>query len=86
LLHFGDHDNFVSEQAIKTIRSAFAEQKQALLYIYPEAGHGFATEKGKRRAEKSAELADQRSLDMRLSLKKPEALKFWSRNRLILAR
>ncbi|MFT8452215.1 MAG: dienelactone hydrolase family protein [Zymomonas mobilis] len=63
LLHFGDHDNFVSEQAIKIIRSAFAEQKQALLYIYPEAGHGFATEKGKRRAEKSAELADQRSLD-----------------------
>lgn len=63
LLHFGDHDSFISEQAINSIRSAFAKQKEASVYVYPEAGHGFATEKGKRRSEKSAELADQRSLD-----------------------
>ncbi|MFT8736690.1 MAG: dienelactone hydrolase family protein [Zymomonas mobilis] len=63
MLHFGDQDNFVSEAAIKVIHSAFQNQPDALFYLYSDAGHGFATEKGKRRAEKAARLADQRSFD-----------------------
>ncbi|AEI38063.1 MAG: dienelactone hydrolase family protein [Zymomonas mobilis subsp. pomaceae] len=63
MLHFGGSDPFISKQAIEKIEKAFADQQNSLVYVYPEAGHGFATEKGKRRAELAAELADKRSFN-----------------------
>jgi carboxymethylenebutenolidase len=41
--HYGDRDEVAPMSAIERIREAFSRLKDAEVYVYPGAGHGFMT-------------------------------------------
>ena len=63
LLHIAGDDGFVPEETQLKMHNALDPHPRVALHDYPGEDHGFATEMGKRRSEKSAQLADQRTAD-----------------------
>jgi carboxymethylenebutenolidase len=63
LLHIPEEDHFVDKAAQARMHAGLDDHPKATLYDYPGEDHGFATEFGKRRSAKSADLADQRTAD-----------------------
>ena len=63
LLHIPQEDHFVDKATQQRMHEGLDDHPKVTLYDYPGEDHGFATEFGKRRSEKSADLADQRTAD-----------------------
>ena len=63
LLHIPQEDHFVDKATQAKMHDGLDDHPKATLYDYPGEDHGFATEFGKRRSEKSADLADQRTAE-----------------------
>jgi|SRR5690242_8345565 len=61
LLHVPQEDHFVDKDAQARMHAGLDDHPKVTIYDYPGEDHGFATEFGKRRSAKSAELADQRT-------------------------
>lgn len=63
LLHIPEEDHFVDKATQQRMHDGLDDHPKVTLYDYPGEDHGFATEFGKRRSEKSADLADRRTAD-----------------------
>lgn len=63
LLHVPQEDHFVDKETQARMHAGLDDHPKVTLYDYPGEDHGFATEFGKRRSDKSADLADQRTAD-----------------------
>ncbi|EDL49811.1 dienelactone hydrolase family protein [Erythrobacter sp. SD-21] len=63
LLHVPTEDGFVDKDTQKAMHDGLDEHPKVTLYDYEGLDHGFATEFGKRRDEKAANLADGRTAD-----------------------
>ena len=63
LLHVPTEDGFVDEDTQKAMHEGLDDHPKVTLYDYEGLDHGFATEFGKRRDEKAANLADGRTTD-----------------------
>jgi carboxymethylenebutenolidase len=61
LLHIAGADHFVTPDKQALIHEGLNDEARVTLYDYPGEDHGFATESGKRRSEKAAQLADSRT-------------------------
>ncbi|MGN6269490.1 MAG: dienelactone hydrolase family protein [Sphingomonas sp.] len=61
LLHIPEEDHFVDKATQQRMHDGLDDHPKVTLYDYPGEDHGFATEFGKRRSEKSADLADRRT-------------------------
>jgi carboxymethylenebutenolidase len=61
MLHIAEADHFVTPAAQAAIHAAFDDHPRVTLHDYPGLDHGFATEKGARRDEHGAQLADSRT-------------------------
>jgi carboxymethylenebutenolidase len=63
LLHIPEEDHFVDKGAQARIHAGLDDHPRVTIFDYPGVDHGFATEMGKRRSEKSAQLADERTAE-----------------------
>lgn len=63
LLHIPTEDGFVDKDTQKAMHEGLDDHPKVTLYDYEGLDHGFATEFGKRRDEKAANLADGRTAD-----------------------
>jgi carboxymethylenebutenolidase len=63
LLHFAGEDSHITPDKLVTIHAALDPNRHVTIHEYPGAGHGFATEFGKRRHDAAAEQADARTAD-----------------------
>ncbi|QZD90812.1 dienelactone hydrolase family protein [Qipengyuania aurantiaca] len=63
LLHVPTEDGFVDKDTQKAMHEGLDDHPKVTLYDYEGLDHGFATEFGKRRDEKAANLADGRTAD-----------------------
>jgi carboxymethylenebutenolidase len=61
LLHIPEEDHFVDKAAQRRMHDGLDDHPKVTLHDYPGVDHGFATEFGKRRADESAKLADERT-------------------------
>jgi carboxymethylenebutenolidase len=61
LLHIPEEDHFVDKAAQQRMHAGLDGHPKVTLYDYPGEDHGFATETGKRRSAKAADLADERT-------------------------
>ncbi|GAA4771636.1 dienelactone hydrolase family protein [Stakelama sediminis] len=61
MLHIAGEDHFVDKETQKKMHAGLEDHPKVTLHDYPGEDHGFATEVGKRRSEKSADLADDRT-------------------------
>jgi carboxymethylenebutenolidase len=61
LLHVPEEDHFVDKHAQARMHEGLDDHPKVTIYDYPGEDHGFATEFGKRRSEKSADIADERT-------------------------
>jgi carboxymethylenebutenolidase len=61
LLHIPVEDHFTDHATQAKIHAGLDDHPRVTIFDYPGEDHGFATEMGKRRSEKSAQLADQRT-------------------------
>jgi carboxymethylenebutenolidase len=61
LLHIAGADHFVPPEVQAKVHEGLDDHPKVTIYDYPGEDHGFATEMGKRRSEKAAELADSRT-------------------------
>jgi carboxymethylenebutenolidase len=61
LLHVPTDDQFVSPETQKAMHQGLDDHPQVTIYDYPGLHHGFAVASGKRRDEKAAQLADDRT-------------------------
>ena len=61
MLHIPTEDGFVDKNSQKAMHDGLDDHPKVTLYDYDGLDHGFATEFGKRRDEKAAELADRRT-------------------------
>ena len=61
LLHIPEEDHFVDKATQQAMHKGLDDNPKVTLYDYPGEDHGFATEFGSRRSEKSASLADART-------------------------
>jgi carboxymethylenebutenolidase len=61
LLHIAGADHFVPPEVQAKVHEGLDDHPKVTIYDYPGEDHGFATETGKRRSEKAAELADSRT-------------------------
>jgi carboxymethylenebutenolidase len=61
LLHIPEEDGFVDKATQQRMHEGLDDHPKVTLYDYPGEDHGFATEMGDRRSEKSANLADERT-------------------------
>ncbi|QNE32608.1 dienelactone hydrolase family protein [Sphingomonas sp. NBWT7] len=61
LLHIPTEDGFVDKATQAAMHAGLDDHPKVTLYDYAGEDHGFATEMGDRRSEKSATLADQRT-------------------------
>lgn len=61
MLHIPTADHFVSPEAQAKIREALDPHPKVTLHDYEGLDHGFATERGNRRDEQGAQLADRRT-------------------------
>lgn len=64
MLHVGTDDPYFHMDAQERIRAAFEGDPKLSMHQYDGAGHGFATEFGKRRVEEAAALAERRTADV----------------------
>jgi carboxymethylenebutenolidase len=63
MLHIPTLDHFVGPEAQAAIHAGLDDHPRVELHDYPELDHGFAAERGSRRNETGAQLADQRTRD-----------------------
>ena len=63
MLHIPTADGFVPPEAQKAMHEGLDDHPKVTLHDYDGLDHGFAAEFGSRRNEKSASLADQRTID-----------------------
>lgn len=63
MLHIPTADHFVGKDAQQAMHAGLDAHPKVTLYDYQGLDHGFATEFGKRRDDKGATLADQRTTD-----------------------
>ncbi|MBV1918255.1 MAG: dienelactone hydrolase family protein [Sphingomonadaceae bacterium] len=63
MLHIPTADGFVPPEAQKAMHEGLDDHPKVTLHDYEGLDHGFAAEFGSRRDEKSASLADQRTID-----------------------
>ncbi len=63
MLHIPTEDGFVDKDTQKAMHEGLDDHPKVTLHDYEGLDHGFATEFGKRRDEKAAELADQRTAE-----------------------
>ena len=61
MLHIAGADHFVTPEAQAKIHAALDAHPRVTLHDYPGLDHGFATERGARRNEEGARLADSRT-------------------------
>lgn len=61
LLHIAGADHFVSAEIQAKMHAGLDDHPKVTLHDYPGEDHGFAAETGKRRSEKAAQLADERT-------------------------
>lgn len=62
--HFGELDQNPSPEQVAAFEQSLADlDKQAEIYLYPDAGHAFANPSGTRYSAAAAELAWQRTVD-----------------------
>ncbi len=61
MLHIPQEDHFVDKAAQRAMHEGLDDHPKVTLHDYPGEDHGFATEFGKRRSAKSADLADERT-------------------------
>lgn len=61
LLHVAGADHFVSPEVQAKMHAGLDDHPKVTLHDYPGEDHGFAAEMGKRRSEKAAQLADERT-------------------------
>ena len=61
MLHIPEEDHFVDKAAQQRMHEGLDDHPKVILHDYPGVDHGFATEFGKRRADESAKLADERT-------------------------
>lgn len=61
MLHIPTADHFVSPEAQAKIHAALDPHPRVTLHDYEGLDHGFATERGERRDERGAQLADRRT-------------------------
>ena len=61
LLHIPTEDGFVDKATQQRMHEGLDDHPKVTLYDYPGEDHGFATEMGDRRSERSANLADERT-------------------------
>ena len=61
LLHIAGDDGFVPPPVQAKMHEALGDHPRVTLYDYPDEDHGFAAEMGRRRSERSARLADERT-------------------------
>ncbi len=63
MLHIPTEDGFVDKDTQKAMHAGLDDHPKVTLHDYEGLDHGFATEFGKRRDEKAAELADKRTAE-----------------------
>ena len=63
MLHIPTEDGFVDKETQKAMHEGLDDHPKVTLHDYEGLDHGFATEFGKRRNEKAANLADGRTAD-----------------------
>lgn len=63
LLHFGGEDSHITPDKLAMIHAALDQHPRVTIHEYPGAGHGFATQFGKRRNDAAAELAEARTAE-----------------------
>ena len=63
MLHIACEDGFVNKETQAKMHEGLDDHPKVVLHDYPGENHGFATEVGARRSERSADLADQRTAD-----------------------
>ena len=63
MLHIPTADSFVDAETQKKMHEALDDHPKVTLHDYEGLDHGFATQFGKRRDEKAAQLADKRTMD-----------------------
>jgi carboxymethylenebutenolidase len=63
MLHIPMLDHFVGPEAQAAIHAGLDDHPRVELHDYPGLDHGFAAERGSRRDETGAQLADQRTRD-----------------------
>ena len=63
MLHIPTEDGFVDKETQKAMHEGLDPHPKVTLHDYEGMDHGFATEFGKRRDEKNAELADKRTAE-----------------------
>lgn len=61
MLHIAGDDHFVGPDVQAAMHEALDDHPKVTLHDYPGENHGFAAEMGKRRSDKSAQTADQRT-------------------------
>jgi carboxymethylenebutenolidase len=61
LLHVPQNDHFVDKDAQARMHAGLDDHPKVTIHDYPGEDHGFATEFGQRRSERSARLADDRT-------------------------
>lgn len=61
MLHIAGADHFVTPDKQKLVHEGLDDHPRVTIHDYPGEDHGFATETGNRRSEKSAQLADGRT-------------------------
>jgi carboxymethylenebutenolidase len=61
MLHIAGADHFVTPEAQAKIHAGLDGHPRVTLHDYPGLDHGFATERGERRNEEGAQLADSRT-------------------------
>ena len=61
LLHVAQNDHFVDAATQQRMHEGLDDHPKVTICDYPGEDHGFATEFGKRRSERSADLADERT-------------------------
>lgn len=61
LLHVAGADHFVTPDKQALIHAGLDDHPKVTLHDYPGEDHGFATERGKRRSDEAARLADART-------------------------
>ncbi|MBW4330720.1 dienelactone hydrolase family protein [Stakelama sp. CBK3Z-3] len=63
MLHIAGDDGFVDKETQAKMHDGLDGHPKVVLHDYPGEDHGFATEVGSRRSEKSADLADKRTAE-----------------------
>jgi carboxymethylenebutenolidase len=62
MLHIAETDHFVPAEAQAKIHAALDDHPRVTIHDYPGVDHGFASDRGARRVEDAASLADSRTL------------------------